>query len=267
MTAMFDARSTSFRSAFLAEIKLSAGILLRPAIAIVGLVLLVGLTATIFGIRLDFTPSLGRAVAVVSMVTPLAIWRDEALFGRRAFFDRPVSKPVLIATRGGAGLIWVMVGALVLTTACLVLASVTGGRFDPPQAPFGIQRALTAVAAPRPWAFFPLLSAATIAYVAGTAIAVGVRFPLRWTLAGLAAILIVWLLAAEMGTAAPVTSILNGPFGLDAALTGGWRPTLDAGPDAALTPGSFASWLGAVGIWLGLALGVATLAALRHRDP
>lgn len=267
MTSMPESRPTPLRMSFLAELKLSAAILGKAAVALIGLVLLAGLTALVFGFRLDFSPTLGRAFAVVAVATPFALWRDEALFGRRAFFDRPVSKPILIATRGAAGLVWVMAGALALTTACLLLASITGGRFDPPQAPFGIQRALTAVAEPRPWAVFPPLSAAVIAYVAGTALAVGVRFPLRWTLAGLAGICAIWLIAAEMGAAERVTSVLTGPFGLDAALTGGWRRTLDAGPDAAMTPGSFVTWAGAAGIWLGSALGLATLAAMRHRDP
>ncbi len=267
MTLMLEPRPTPLRNIFLAELKLSAAILRKTAVAMIGLLLLVGLTMMIVGIRLDFSPTLGRAFAVVGLLAPFAIWRDEALFGRRAFFDRPVSKPVLIATRGAAGLIWVIVAALFLTTACILLASATGGRFDPAHAPFGIQRALTNVAAPRPWAAFPLLSSAMIAYVAGTALAVGVRFPLRWTLAGLAAAFAVWLIAAEMGSADRVTGVLTGPFGLDAALTGGWRRTLDAGPDAAMTPGSFVAWLGAVGVWLGTALGLVTLAALRHRDP
>jgi len=34
-----------------------------------------------------------------------------------------------------------------------------------------------------------------------------------------------------------------------------------------MTPGSFVTWAGAVGVWLGLALGLLALAALRHRDP
>lgn len=266
MTSMLQLSPTRLRRLFFAELKLSAWAARKIGIATIGLILLASLVLMISGIRVDFSPTLGRGGAVVGLITPFAIWRDEPLFSRRVFFDRPTDKAVLIATRGAAGLVWLIVAVLVLIAASLILASATGGRFDPAHAPFGIQRPLTAVVAPRPWAAFPILSAAMISYLTGTAVAVGVRFPLRWMLVGLAAGITLWLVAVDMGTANRLSTVLTGPFGIDAALTGGWRPTLNAGPDAAMTPNAFGTWLGAVTIWLGAALGVAILAALRHRD-
>lgn len=247
-----------------AELRLLAITFRKPvAFGLIAL-LLAGLAMAVSGVHFDFSPALGRGVAVVGVLAPFVIWRDEGLLSRRAFFDRPVDHPTQIGAKAAAGLAWFMVATLAFVVLCLLLAGITGGRFDPPQAPFGIQHALNAVTEPRPWAIFPLFSAALVSYFAGTALAVGVERPLRWGFAACALLAVSWIIAAEAGDARRSLGFLIGPLGLDAALTGGWTPTAD--PTIAMTPGLLPAWVGATLLWSLGALALAVLAAIRHRE-
>ncbi len=264
MTSTLEPRPPTPPTVLLAEFKLLAIILRKPAAFGAGALLLAGLAMAASGASFDFTPALGRVVAVVGLLTPFAIWKDEGLFSRGAFFDRPMDRSSQIALKASAGLAWFLAATLAFLVACLALAAITGGRFDPPLAPFGIQRAVTAVVESRPWAVFPLFSAALVSYLAGTALAVGARHPLRWGSAALVLFGAVWIVAAETGDGRRALGVLSGPLGLDVALTGGWTPAID--PATAMTPGSAPAWFGAGLLWTAGALALAVLAARRHRD-
>lgn len=264
MTYSLEPRPPATRTVLVAEFKLLAITLRRPVAFGAGALLLAGLAMAVTGASFDFSPALGRAVAIVGLLTPFAIWKDEGLFSRGTFFDRPLDRPIQIAVKAAAGLGWFLAATLAFALACLALAAITGGRFDPPLAPFGIQRALTAVAGPRPWAMFPLFSAALVSYLGGTALAVGVRHPLRWGFAALALLGAAWIVAGEGGDARRALGFLIGPLGLDAVMTGGWTPASD--PATAMIPGALPAWFGASLLWSAGALGLAALAAGRHRE-
>jgi len=269
----------------------------RPAIAAAALVGVGTLLLAIQIVRepvagLDFGPEHQMLPGILGFLFPIAVWQGEKRFGDGFLWTLPVDRRRHALAKAAAGWVWLMAAVAFFALWLAVLTLATGGSFlgVEPRAllpsyelPAGVldpATLRTVYWTPQPLLWLVPFTAATGAYLLASALALGVRHPLRW-IAGvvLGFLLVVVALEAtntirfSLGPARLLSSLYNGPYGLDALLTarteslrteailanGGravvWRGLPDLGQWAVATAG----WTlgGLVALWA---------AASRHRE-
>jgi hypothetical protein len=230
---------------------------------------------------------------MMALLFPFAVWRGEPRFGVAFLWTLPVDRRTHALTKVLGGWVWLMAAVTLLLLWMLLLAAITGGQLGGERTavllPTPIEPALgtlppSALRTMR-WTPSPLLwlvpfTGATGAYLLGSAIALGVRHPLRW-LAGAALVLLV---VSEVGLLAhsrevallparAFAALLYGPYGFDTLLTArseslhvavtladgrrvtAWRELPDVG-----------RWIGGTLLWTGTSLLALWAAASRHGE-
>jgi hypothetical protein len=115
---------------------------------------------------------------------------------------------------------------------------------------------------------------ALLSYTAGSAVLLGLRYPLRWLAGATSTLVLLWVLATNLGsdgaliisTDRLLTWVVNGTYGLDFALTGGEHSLandVDQVGEWRAMP-SFGRWAAALLVWTGAMLLALTIAIRRH---
>ena len=245
------------------------------------------------GGSIRFAPEEQMLPGVLGLLLPFAVWRGEERFGAAFLWTLPVERRRHALARVFAGWAWLM-GAValfvlwLLAAALLTGASVLGeetvrllpasslpatGSVDP-------AALRTALRAPQPLLWLVPFTAATAAYLLSSALALGIRHPLRW-LAGTVLALFFVALALELAgdqrlRLAPsrlLHSLLYGPYGVDALFTARseslrTEALLSTGERVVVWLGTPdpARWAAATLLWTGLGLAALWAAASRHRE-
>ncbi|HYH79197.1 MAG TPA: hypothetical protein VEX86_05350 [Longimicrobium sp.] len=283
------------RDALLEQVRVVGLGLRRPAQAAAVLAGLATLLVAIIdlgqGDVIDFHPEDWMLPGMVGLLLPIAVWTGEDRFGPGFLWTLPVDRRRHALARVVAGWAWLMGTVALFVLWLLVVSLVSGERILAEEAlrvvpnwpfPGALDPATLRVVrrAPEPLFWLVPFTAATGTYLLASAVAVGVRHPLRW-IVGTA--LVVGFLAAVVDIADAsrlirplldaVDSFLVGPYGLDTLLT---ARTETLKVDATLTTGetvivwrglpSVGQWAAATLLWTCAGLALVWAAASRHRE-
>lgn len=220
-----------------------AGMLRVPAFAsgavLTAIAALAAYEAFESGARYGFRPELSMLPGMAGLLLPIAVWRGEDRFGPGFFWTLPVDRRVHALLRVCAGWVWLMAAVALLVLGHLLLTLISGGNVLAaetllllPTPVFSEGGAVTADAlqavtwTPRPLLWLAPFTGATTLYVIGSAIALGLRHPLRWIIGlGVGGLVIGFTTdVTDAQWLADVTqrllqAMLLGPLGLDAVMT------------------------------------------------
>lgn len=228
--------------------------------------------------RLDFPTDASFVLPLLALVAPFAIWKGERLFGNAHLWSLPVERSTHALIKVLAGAFWVYAALLAIFVWLVALAAMTGGAVFGPQerllidGPAMAEDLRTIQWTTPPWQWASLLTGTLIAYLLGSALVLGVRYPLRW----IAGVLFALMLASAVSERAAenITQVLLiGPFGLDNVLSGGTERLdvavrLPNGDIAVAWQGlpTVGPWAAATALWFVIASAALWLAAWRHRE-
>jgi hypothetical protein len=262
------------------------------AVLILGSGLAIGEFVTGGG-AVDFAPELSMVPAFVGLLFPLAVWKGENRFGTSFLWLLPVDRRQHALAKVAAGWVCLMATVLFFLVWLFVLSLITGGNILGehtvqllpstviPDARALDPGALRAVRyAPEPVFWLVPFTAATGTYLLASAVSVGVRYPIRWIIGVLLAILLVSALGAaahidwlRLMPSRLVEIVFEGRFGLDALFTARAESLKTA---VVLTTGKTVSawhalpdvgdWVLATVLWLGVGLAALAIASLRQRE-
>ncbi len=278
----------------LAQLRLIAANLSRPALGAAGLVTL----GTVFlvidaagddGRRIAFHPEYSVLPGLIGLLFPVGVWLGEDRAGTGFFWTLPVDRRLHALVRVVAGWVWLM-GAVALFCAWLLtLTLATGGNvlgeetrlvlpsfsfstgaFDP-SAVHRVQQTPTALFWLVPF------TAATTAYLFANALALGTRHPSRWMVGAVVAFFLAVAIADAIQATSSLDRVLDavfrGRYGIDTLLT---ARTESLQVSATLTTGESVvvwralprinQWVTATALWLSAGAVLLWLAASRHRE-
>jgi hypothetical protein len=171
------------------------------------------------GTTLAFDTELAILVALAAFLLPRAVWRGEAAARRWYHAAMPVAEAEHTLTRVAAGWGWLMLGVLVFDLALIVVSAV-GARMAA-----GTPLVVVYPHAPgNAWQWLVPFTAATVAYLLGSAFVLASRYPWRWlagiTLGYTLAFSLIGQYATPRRDAWRTYDLLKGDFGLFATITG-----------------------------------------------
>jgi hypothetical protein len=255
------------------------------AAALACLCILAGASAVRWNLQLTAVPELLLAGLPAALVLPWLVRKGNPAFGRAFIWTLPVRRQHAAMAKIAAGAVWLMLAFLVAAAAIAITAVATGGSVGVEETRLvGAPRAGLYAAARVPWST-PLwmwlvpFGAALLLYLAGSAVLLGIRYPLRWAAGiGVGVVLLVVVMANlghnhpfEEAVGALAETVTEGRYGLGYAITGGISVLLYEidvpGPgsrDLWSALPSAGRWLMAFGLWLGLVLLALALALRRH---
>lgn len=189
-------------------------------------------------VNFAYTPEVSVAVAFLALFLPVQIWNDESPARRSYHWSMPISRTKHALTKLLAGWMWLIASTALWLLFVLAIDAVT-------QRTVGITSSHRVVVGG--WALVVPFTAVTIAYLLGSAAAIGARSPLVW-IAGvpmiyLGASLVVGF-AGYVDAARAALSAFSGLYGASAAMAGQVRV------DGAL---NVQRWLIASALWGGAA--------------
>lgn len=269
----------------------------RPALVATTLVALATLLTTIdvmgTGEVIEFHPERRELFGVLGMLLPIGVWMREERFGDGFLWTLPVDRRWHALARVFAGWVWLMGAVALFVLWLLVITFLSGGsmlaedslrlissfsfpargRLDPAV----VQRVRWM---PEPIFWLVPFTAATGTYLLVSALALGMRHPLRWVVGTVLAIFLIvgvseeanaeWLASAPGGL---LRGLFDGPYGLDALLT---ARTGSLKTEAILSTGEtvvvwralpdLREWAMATLLWTGAGLVALIAAASRHRE-
>ena len=263
------------------------GLLALAALAAV--CVLAAVTAIRYGERLEFGPELLLPVLPLSLILPWLVWKGDPVFGRALLWTLPVRRQRAAAAKVAAGALWLMLGVL-LTFAGLALTTLaTGGKIGCEEVRFLAPPSGGLIGAERVqwttplWAWLMPFGGALLSYTAGSAVLLGLRYPLRWLAGAASAVVLLGVFATNLGPDSAftssidrlLTSVVNGTYGLDFALTGGEHSLVydvdrhgfqdgERRPSLWRDMPSFGRWAFALLVWMGAMLLALALAIRRH---
>jgi hypothetical protein len=257
--------------------------------------LLTTLLATDFlrtGRVIHFHPEYQMLPGLIGLTMPIAIWKGVARFGPSLFWTFPVDRRWHALSRVLAG--WVVLIAIVAVFVVLQLALTlfTGGDLLADETLRVLLSLSTSTRGaldlpmqtvrwtPTPLFWLVPFTAATGTYVMSSAVALGLRDPLRWTLSVVLGLLVVFAIGdvvnAEWlsgGLVSVLQTIFAGPYGLDALLTARTESlkneVLLAGGDVAVIWSGLpdvGEWAVATLLWTSAGLVALAAAVSRHRE-
>lgn len=253
---------------------------------------LVASTALRTGQVIGFHPEHQMLPGLVGLTLPIYVWRGVARFGPSQFWTFPMDRRRHALSRVLAG--WVLLMGTV-GVFCLLQVAVTlftGGHLLAeetlrllPSLSTSTRGALdlpmqTVRWTPTPVFWLVPFTAATGTYVMSSAVALGLRDPLRWILGVILGILVLvaigdlanaaWLSERVMGT---LQTIFAGPYGIDALLTARTESLktvvfLAGGVAAVVWSGlpTVGEWAIATLLWTSAGLAALAAAVSRHRE-
>jgi hypothetical protein len=258
---------------------------LLAAAALACLCIFAAVSALRWNLRITAVPELLLAGLPVALILPWLVWKGDPAFGRAFIWTLPVRRQNAALAKIAAGALWLMLAFLVGAAAIAVTALATGGSVGVEEIRLvGAPRAGLFAATPVPWStpvwmWLVPFGSALLLYLAGSAVLLGIRYPLRW-LAGIAVgVILLAVIFENFGNDHPFEDVLDhlfitvmkGSYGFHYALSGGVT-NLQHGIDI---PGPGAvdlwsalpdacRWLMALGVWLGGASLALALALRRH---
>jgi hypothetical protein len=276
-------------SAVLAEQVRFLGLAMRrDAMAGAGLILLALVLRAFLGdAPVNFTREIGLSFAALGFVAALGVWKRLAADGD--LWTLPVDHRRTTIVGVAAGWFWLQAAACALLAGMVALISVTGGQFASSATRVVLSssaavtgaidpRHLTTIAWSSPhWLWAVPFTAATVAYLLGSAIVIATRHPWRW-LAGFGLVALLLLLFG--GDAGPGWSygglriVAAHPYGLETVFAGG--PVSRTTRLVTLTTGqtilvwrdlpALGRWVTATVLWSALGLAGLWLATIRLRE-
>ncbi len=243
----------------------------------------------------EFAPELSLVPALAGVLMAIIIWQRQKSFGSGYFWTLPVDRSKHAFAKVFAGWMILMIGAGLFLAWLLVLALITKGNITGDEMikllpgnikPGDLIRALdpavltTVRWIPKPAFWLMPFTAATGTYVITTAVALGLKHPVRWIIAVVAAAFLITAIGQGIASDAfferisPITrGVMYGRYGLDALLSGRNESLKTV---VALTNGKTTSawyaiptvsdWIGGTLLWIGCGV-IALMAALyRHRE-
>jgi len=237
------------------------------------------------GSGLPFEPVGGGPLALLGLIFAFAVWKGEHVFGPAHLWTLPVARGRHLLAKTLAGYGWLLAACVLEFLWQVVMTALTGGDFTPvehrhlllagppPADPASLP---TTPWSPKAWEWLIPFGAATLAYLFGTAMALGVRYKLRWLLG--AATLYAMLGVASAGRAIQLLArvaetVIGGRVGLDQALTAGQTGLADEMPGRAEQTVIVwrgmpdpAHWLSAWTVWAAAGLLLVALAIWRHGE-
>ena len=273
----------SFGAVFAEQLRV-VGLKLRPELLAVALAL--GFITVLFlraGRFIAAEPETDGLIVLAAFFFSFAVWRGERLFGDGRFWMLPVDRVRHALIRVAAGWAWLMGVGAVTVLWLVMLALVTGGMLAGEEtgvliAASGPQRPLpeglpTLPPLIQPWQWLAPFGGATALYLLGSAFALGLRHPLRWTV-GLFMGLVAFMALVPANV---VTDLIQagagGPLSLETALTGtrGGHDNetgMVAATFDALLEGStdLGRWALATLAWVAMGSVALAAAAWRHRE-
>ncbi len=247
---------------------------------------------------IDFRPALSMLPGMVGLLLPLGVWHGETRFGAGLLWTLPVDRRWHALAKVCAGWVWLMALVALFVAWLLTLTLATGGNvlgedvlrllpssftapgILPPAGSLDPGALRTVRWAPSPLLWLAPFTGATGAYLIASAIALGLRHPVRW-IAGTLLVLFVVVSAADLAKTEWVAPALNrvlqplyfGPYGFDALLTARTESlktlaTLSSGETVSVWRGvpSLGHWAVATLLWTGGGLAALWAAASRHRE-
>jgi hypothetical protein len=288
-------RSTPRPRQVLLEQVSAVGLALRwPAVATTTLVVLATLLITIdsfnAGQVIAFHPEHHVLPGVMGLLLPIGVWRGEERFGASLFWTLPVDRRQHALVKVFAGWAWLMGGVALFVLWLLALTVLSGGNILAEET----RRVLTSFSfsPSRPldpaalrtvrWTAEPLFwlvpfTAATGTYLLASALALGIRYPLRW-IGGMVLGTFLLLAVADATNAVwevehLLDALFEGPYGFDALLTARTaflrtEATLSAGETVVVWRAlpTLEAWATATFLWMGAGLVTLWAAASRHRE-
>ena len=245
------------------------------------------------GAVVGFHPERWILPGIAGLLLPIVVWRGEARFGPSFLWTLPVDRRVHALARVCAGWVWLMAAVACFVLWLLTIALASGGsvmadetlKLIPPfpllgPAPLDPAIIRTARWTPEPLLLLVPFAAATGTYLLSSALALGLRHPLRW-IAG--TVLGVFLIVAASDAANAdglaqtpermMEVLVGGRYGLEAFLIAGTESlrietTLTTGERVVVWRGlpDPAQWAAATLLWTGAGLALLWAAAFRHRE-
>jgi hypothetical protein len=289
MDTSFPDRATPPRHGvvFRAQLRTLGAALRREAMLLAGLTVLVTVIALNDviddGAQLDFPTDAGFVLPLLGLIAPFVVWKGERLYRDAHLWTLPVDRQAHIALKVAAGGVWLLAAVAAVSLWLMVLAMATGGAVFGPHDRLLLAGPLTSVVTPAQvqtiawttpvWQWASLFTGPAIAYLLGSALVVGLRYPLRWVVGAVLLLMLLALVWSEEIVEVLLQALVMSPVGLDYVLTGG-AEGLDA--DVLLASGRRATawralptagpWAVATGFWLVLALALVWVASWRHRE-
>jgi hypothetical protein len=244
--------------------------------------LLLATTAIRYHEKLPLVPELLLPGLIVAVALPWLVWRGDPPFGRAYLWTLPVRRQQAAIAKIAAGALWLLLALLLAFTMLAATALATGGSIGLSEVRLvGPFNAGAEAAVPTPWST-PLwmwaapFGAALLAYVASSAIFLGIRHPVRTV--GAVAVTIALLLVLSINLDIleheldrVIQVLIGGRWGLDFALSGGSAAlSEDVGLPSGGSKDVWAAlptagrWAAALAVWFGGALLALALALRRH---
>lgn len=196
----------------------------------------------------------------VGLFAPLAVWKNEAPSRRGYLWALPVARSRNSLARVLGGWTWVMLLSAGLMLWTLGITLVANGGLSAQAAPHG-----------QPWMWLLPFTAATVAYLVGSAIVLATDHPWRWTAAGIFLFAVLLQLSEAMRDPwleRRLGSVVFGRYGLNSVATGTVEvQTLAPGGGIAfqMVPDQQA-WVVATLLWGAIALVAVLVAAHRYQE-
>ena len=255
------------------------------AIGLAGTCLLATVTSIRFHDQLTFMPELLLPGQVVALILPWLVWRGDPPFGRAYLWTLPVRRQQAAAAKIAAGAVWLMLAMLLAFLMLAATSLATGGTIGLTEirlvGPFNssIDRAIPTLWSTPLWMWAVPFGAVLTAYVASSALFLGLRHPVRVVAAVAVMVALVMVLAVNLGADHPLyhalgrlaETVVGGRWGLDFAITGGVAALSEdvdvPGPgskDLWVALPTAGRWAAALLVWFGGALLALALALRRH---
>jgi hypothetical protein len=199
---------------------------------------------------LPLTPAAGIATALLALLVPMVIWKEEDPARRGYHHAMPVEHGPHALARGAAGLAWTMAGVAAFFAWVGLVSGITGGHVVDVQA----------------WQWLAPFAGAAVLYLLGSALTLVTSRPWKWL--GLGAVGYFFLNAFRW-SARPlveaVDSLLSGYYGLSTVLTGLVHHEVRLPGEHWMSP-DLGAWLTATFLWTALALTLFLWASYRQPE-
>ena len=259
-------------------------LLLAVGLCLIGLLVLADRAGD--GGPVNGLPVPALAMIALGALSPFAVWKGERVFGGGHLWTLPVERRRHALIKVLAGGVWLLVAVAGVQLWILGVALATGGSVVDHETrmlvgPAGVGDLTPVPWSTQPWEWAAPFTTATTCYLIGSAFMLGVKYPLRWGTAAVAAFLALGLLA-EIGLTGGLAEavfevVVQGPLGMDPAMGGGTAQETDhltggrdvVGPEVLVIwhrlP-SFERWAPAAAAWFALGAIALWVAASRHRE-
>lgn len=238
---------------------------------------------------LDPSEGYGWMLALAGVLFPLAVWKDEARFGDSQLWLLPCDSRRHALLKVGAGWVTLMGFVAVAVAWIVTVVLVTGGSLGEQETRLLVlDRALAEAGAAGgtatvhwitpAWQWIVPFTAATAAYLIGSALLLATPRPWWWLGGTFLVLMMLGILSEELDIANELFErIVFGPIfrplGLDTVMTGGWDSLTTAfqRSDGSWQRAWWAMpnagrWITATGLWTGLGAVGIWAASFRHRE-